>query len=171
MGRILKKEQSQGTSRNEMAGDTHASIPEDKVKDGSILILIITDAPMATHQLNRIARHATVGLTQVGGYGGGRTHSGDIFLAVSTAEQGPQQLEGLPLGTAFTRPVQTYQSATVKNECIDSLFYACAEAVEEAILNSLCGGRDGTVAMDGTKIDGFPVQRVRELLGQHLVKW
>ena len=66
--------------------------------------------------------------------------------------------------------MQTYQSQAVKNECIDPFFYACAEAVEEAILNSICGGRDGTVTMDGAKIEGLPVQRVRELLEQHLVK-
>ena len=58
----------------------------------------------------------------------------------------------------------------MKNECIDPFFYACAEAVEEAILNSLCGGAGGTVAMDGASIEGFPLQRIRELLDQYLVK-
>ena len=174
VGRILQKERSAATTQSEHTEDMHVSNQPrslgGRTKDGSILVAIITDAPLATHQLNRVARHATVGLTNVGQYGVGRTFSGDIFLALSTADQGPEQLIGLPLGDPATRPVQTYQSATVKNECIDPFFYACAEAVEEAILNSLCGGADGTVAMDGAKIEGFPTQRVRELLNRHLVK-
>ena len=161
VGKILRKEKE--------ALQNASNKSARNIKDGSILILIITDAPLATHQLNRLARHATVGLAQVGTYGVGRTSSGDIFLALSTAESGPEQFEGAALGRPIDRPVQTYQSDTVKNECIDALFYACAEATEEAILNSICGGASGTVAMDGTKIDGLPIDRVRAVLKQHLV--
>ncbi|KAI6817277.1 hypothetical protein KC332_g7066 [Hortaea werneckii] len=137
-------------------------------KDGSILILMITDAPLATHQLQRLARHATGGLVQVGSAGVGLTFSGDIFLAVSTAEHGPEQL----VGSAFARqkPTQTYTTEVVKNESIDSYFVACKEAVEEAILNSMVGGRDGVVAMDGSKVEGLPIDQVKDLLQQHLVK-
>ena len=175
VGRILQKENAErGASSEDTAADIHAPAGSQQLggrtKDGSILILIITDAPLATHQLNRIARHATVGLTQVGSYGVGRTFSGDIFLALSTAKHGPEQLENIALGTPIRRPTQTYESATVKNECIDSYFYACAEAVEEAILNSMCGGKDGTVAMDGTVVDGLPVDRVRMLLERYMMK-
>lgn len=140
-----------------------------RTKDGSILILIITDAPLATHQLNRVARHATAGLAAVGSNGIGRTFSGDIFLAVSTAEQGPEQLENFARGQR-TRPVETYTTNVVKNESIDAFFVACAEATEEAILNSMVGGREGTVAMDGTKIPGLPTERIKQILDQYLVK-
>lgn len=174
VGRLLQKENTTREASADDAADMHAPAGSQqyagRTKDGSILVLLITDAPLATHQLNRIARHATVGLTQVGGYGVGRTFSGDIFLALSVAEHGPEQLEGIALGAPITRPTQTYESSTVKNECIDSYFYACAEAVEEAILNSMCGGRHGTVAMDGTAVEGLPVDRVRELLSRHMVK-
>ena len=175
VGRILQKENAgRGASSEDATADVHAPAGSQQLagrtKDGSILILVITDAPLATHQLNRIARHATVGLTQVGTYGVGRTFSGDIFLALSTAEYGPEQLENVALGTAINRPTQTYESSTVKNECIDSYFYACAEAVEEAILNSLCGGKNGTVGMDGNTVEGLPAERVRELLAQYMVK-
>lgn len=174
VGKILQKENGSQTSlSNSAAADMHASStsqqPGGRTQDGSILILIITDAPLEPHQLNRVARHATVGLTQVGSYGVGRTFSGDIFLALSTAECGPQQLENQPMGTPISRLTETYEAQIVKNECIDSYFYACAEAVEEAIINSLVGARDGTIAMDGTKIEGLPFERVQELLKQHLV--
>ena len=163
IGKILKKEresQGSGLSKDvEEGADIHAPARSDDVagrmKDGSILILLITDAPLATHQLNRLARHATAGLAQVGSYGIGKTFSGDVFLAVWTAENGPEQLENTKLRSYG--PTQIYQAQVVKNESIDSYFYACAEAVEEAVLNSMVGGREGTVAMDGTKIDGLPV--------------
>lgn len=168
IGKLLQKDKAaQGSASTE--DEIYAKM-QGRTKDGSILILLITDAPLAPHQLNRLARHATVGLASVGSHGIGRTFSGDIFLAVSTAEHGPEQLENVALGSTLGRATQTYSTEVVKNECIDTYFYACAEAVEEAVLNSIVGGKEGTVAMDGTKVEGLPVERVRELLGQYLVK-
>ena len=87
---------------------------------------------------------------------------------MSTAEHGPEQLENTRLRPYG--PTQTYAAEVVKNESIDTYFYACAEAVEEAILNSMVGGREGTIAMSGTKIEGLPVEKVKALLEKHLVK-
>lgn len=170
IGKILQREsESQQRDRSEESADVHApaesTLAAERAKDGSILVLIITDAPLATHQLNRLARHATAGLAQVGTYGIGKTFSGDIFLAVSTAEHGPEQLDNF----STPRPIETYQTEVIKNESIDAFFVACAEAVEEAILNSMVAAADGTVATDGTKIEGLPVQRVKQLLEKHLV--
>lgn len=148
-------------------GSTRAQLGEGKVKDGSILVFIATDAPLLPHQLTRLARHATAGLAQVGSYGVGRTHSGDLFLAVSTAEHPSEHLEGV--GIRHLNATQTYSVEVVKNESIDPYFYAVAEATEEAILNSLVGSRDGCVSTDGTKIPGLPVDKVKELLRKHLV--
>ncbi|KAK3723046.1 hypothetical protein LTR37_002192 [Vermiconidia calcicola] len=175
IGRLLKKEQeARGKAANdEGSADVHGPAEvAGRTKDGSILILIITDAPLATHQLNRAARHATVGLARVGSYSAGRNFSGDIFIALSTSEHGPEQLENISFGSAASRPTQTYQTEVVKNECMDAYFCATAGVVEEAIMNSMVvgGGDNGTVAMDGTKIDGFPLERVRDLLVQYMVK-
>lgn len=174
VGKILLKEREKNSSADQ-GTDVHAPEPKQwgemggRTQDGSIVIVVMTDAPLATHQLQRLARHVTVGLGQVGSYGIGRTHSGDIFLAISTAEQGPEQLEGSKM--RHMNPTQTYTKEVVKNESIDPFFYACAEAVEEAILNSLVGGRPGVVGMDeNTKVAGFPVERVKQILEQHLVK-
>ncbi|KAF2719143.1 DmpA/ArgJ-like protein [Polychaeton citri CBS 116435] len=168
VGKILAKEA-------EARGDTGAkrfqiADEQQKVKDGSILILIMTDAPLATHNLNRLARHATVGLTSVGGHGVGRNFSGDIFLAVSTADIGTQALEHATLGRQRFNPTETNAIESVKNESIDTYFYACAEAVEEAILNSMVASREGTVGMNGDKVEGFDVKRVQQILDQYLVK-
>ena len=174
VGKILKKEkdaQQTSSAHDSGATDVHASSADvaGRTKDGSILVLLITDAPLAPHQLQRLARHATAGLAQVGGQGIGRTHSGDIFVAISTAEHPEEQLsEGVKMSTV--NPTETYQIDVVKNESIDAYFYAAAEATEEAVLNSLVGGRAGTVGMDGTKIDGLPVDKVKQLLERYLVK-
>ncbi|KAF2160505.1 hypothetical protein M409DRAFT_29126 [Zasmidium cellare ATCC 36951] len=177
VGKILLKErQTASATTTDQGTDVHAPEPakrwEDmggRTQDGSIVILVVTDAPLATHQLQRLARHVTVGLGQVGSYGIGRTHSGDIFVAISTAEQGPEQLEGTKM--KHMNPTQTYTNEVVKNESIDPFFYACAEAVEEAILNSLVGGREGVVGMDEkTRVEGFPVEKVREILERYLVQ-
>ena len=169
IGKILAKEKlASSTGKNDEGTDVHASTEiAGRTKDGSILILIITDAPLATHQLNRLARHATVGLTSVGGHGVGRTHSGDIFLALSTAEHGSELID---MKMKRMNPTQTYSTEVVKNESIDAYFVACAEAVEEAILNSLVGGHPGVTGMDGTKIDGLPLDKVKELLSHHLMQ-
>ncbi len=166
VGRLLQKENAerQSSAFNADGSPVDPRTTAGRTKDGSILILVITDAPLATHQLNRLARHATVGLAQVGTRGVGRTFSGDIFLAVSTAEHGPEQLENF----SNPRPVETYETEVVKNESIDAFFYAVAEAVEEAILNCMVAASKGTVTMDGNKIQGLPVDRVRELLEKRM---
>ncbi|KAK4555003.1 hypothetical protein LTR86_007769 [Recurvomyces mirabilis] len=174
VGRILQKEKAakEGVEPGALEFDSRkrAADQTGRASDGSIVVIVITDAPLSSTQLRRLARHATSGLAQVGGHAIGSNFSGDIFLALSTAEYGPEQLlDGSSLRGTF-KPIQTYPSETIKNESIDPFFIACAEATEEAILNSLVGGRPGTVGMDGSKIDGLPVKRVEELLRQYHVK-
>ncbi|KAK3659484.1 hypothetical protein LTR56_001374 [Elasticomyces elasticus] len=175
VGKLLEKElAAQAQNKPDDGAEFHAPPPPPdsspgRTKDGSILVLIITDAPFATHQLKRLARHATVGLASVGGHGIGRTFSGDIFLALSTAEDGPQQL-GIRGGGQYQH-TEIYQRSVVKNESIDAYFYAVAEATEEAVLNSLVGGREGTVGVSGERVEGLDVESVRGILEKHLVKF
>lgn len=139
-------------------------------KDGSIVIIVVTDAPLTTTQLNRMARHVTVGLSNVGSYGVGRNSSGDLFLALSTAPHGPELVDQAKQGHPVERVVETYQIEAVKNESIEPFFYACAEAVEEAILNSMSAASSGTITMDGSFLEGLPVDKVAEALARDLVK-
>ncbi|MCJ1473022.1 hypothetical protein MMC13_001671 [Lambiella insularis] len=135
-----------------------------RMGEGSVVVVIITDAPMLPSQLQRLATRATLGLVQVGGNSAARTHSGDIFLALSTGNH-PNELvdDGLrtPIGA------QTYSVEAVKNESMNEFFRATSEATEEAILNSLVGARDGLTGK--IRLEGLPVERVRELLSKHLV--
>jgi D-aminopeptidase len=122
---------------------------------------------MLPHQLRRLARHCAAGLAQVGGHGTGRNHSGDIFLAISTANKTNEivsspQVRGVP-------PIEVQQVDIIRNESMDALFRAASEVTEEAILNSMIAGRDGRTGFEGRYLPGFPAQRVKELLEKYRV--
>jgi D-aminopeptidase len=109
---------------------------------GSIIVILATDAPLLPHQCERLAQRASIGLGRMGG--GCEDGSGDIFLAFATGNGGIPRagLSQLPA----TIPLQM-----LPNERMTPLFYAAAEATEEAILNSLLTagtvtGRDGITA-------------------------
>ncbi|CAN0585536.1 unnamed protein product [Ectocarpus sp. 12 AP-2014] len=94
-----------------------------KEGDGSIIVIIATDAPLLPHQLKRIAQRIPLGIGIVGGRGS--NGSGDIFLAFSTANEG-----------AFNRDKTTVVE-TFPNDMITPFFEATAQAVEEAIINAM----------------------------------
>lgn len=99
---------------------------EPVVKDGSIIVILATDAPLLADQCRRIAQRATIGLAHVGGYG--NNSSGDLFLAFSTANR------GMVRGKTYEPfPVQS-----VSPDAMSPLFEAAADATEEAILNAMC---------------------------------
>jgi D-aminopeptidase len=129
-----------------------------------------TDAPVLPHQLNRMARHCAVGLSQVGGHGIGRNHSGDIILCLSTAAKPDELVKSPPQLPLPQLPViEKNQIEIIKNESIDTMFRAASEATEEAILNSIVAGRDGRTGYGGIHLDGLPVDLVRDLLKRYRV--
>src|SRR5205807_931369 len=94
----------------------------DEREIGSIIIVIATDAPLLPHQLERIARRASLGLARTGSTSG--NGSGDIFVALSTANP----------NAASTRDVASVQM--LSNDRISALFSATVQATEEAIVNA-----------------------------------
>ncbi|MCR4466969.1 P1 family peptidase [Burkholderia sp. SCN-KJ] len=114
------------------AQPTHAAPPEQ----GSIILLLATDAPLDARQLSRLARRAGAGLARTGSvYGHG---SGDIALAFSTAYTIAHDASTVAL------------PALVADAALDPLFMAAAESVEHAIADALLQavtvtGRDGHV--------------------------
>lgn len=130
-------------------------IPEGKIRkaeEGSIIIVIATDAPVLPHQLKRLARRAALGLARNGSVSGNA--SGDLFLAFSTAnpeaaaKSGVAQLEMLP------------------NDRLDPLFRAAVEVTEEAIVNAMVAAETMTGA-DGRTVVGLPHGRLREVLKKY----
>ena len=118
--------------------------------DGSIIIVIATDAPLDHRQLHRLAARSMVGL---GRTGSSMTNgSGDYAIAFSTANRinaGERLRQVLVLG----------------NDAMSPLFQAVIEATEEAIINSMFKAR--TVEGNGRKIEALPIEKVRELLRKY----
>jgi D-aminopeptidase len=108
--------------------------------DGSLIVILATDAPLLPHQLKRLARRASLGMARTGSLGG--NGSGDIFLAFSTASTG---ITGEPIASVKYLP----------NDYLDPLFSASAYAAEEAIINSMIAGRSMT-GYNGFTVDALP---------------
>ncbi|ESZ89775.1 hypothetical protein SBOR_9835 [Sclerotinia borealis F-4128] len=161
IGRLLLKESK------ELEEKERASEKGGKIGEGSIIIILITDAPLLPHQLNRVARHCAVGLSLVGGHGVGRNHSGDIILALSTGNK-PHETVDAPQVNGLSK-IEINNVKVIRNESIETLFRAASEATEEAILNSIIAGRGGRTGFQGYRLEGLPVERVRELVGMYRV--
>lgn len=120
--------------------------------DGSCMIVVITDAPLSSRNLKRLAKRAIMGLAQTGGIAS--NGSGDYVIALSTYEDNLIPNEG-------DSPFLTKK--VLKNEEITPLFLATIEATEEAIINSLFAA-ETMVGRDGHEIKALPVEKVLELM-------
>ncbi len=119
--------------------------------DGSIMIVLATDAPLSDRNLARLARRALAGLARTGAsFSDG---SGDYALAFSTAEAVRRTPERRSKVTAY---------AEVPNAQVSPLFQAAIEATEEAIYNSLCMAETMT-GYRGT-VEALPLEKVREMV-------
>ncbi|KAF4869754.1 hypothetical protein K4K54_007448 [Colletotrichum sp. SAR 10_86] len=155
VGRILEKEKA----------DSFVEVAKHKdKKDGSIIVIIATDAPLTPIQCQRLAKRATVGLSRVGGYG--HNPSGDIFLAFSTGNHIPVQTISME-----RREVDPWKAKALKIESIDDtsingLFEAAADATEESIYNVLCSAETMT-GFCGRTIEALPLDRLREIMKKY----
>ena len=131
------------------AGDSD----QDGDRDGSIIIVAATDAPLLPHQLNRFIRRASLALGRVGSIAS--NGSGDIFVAFSTANQEAAHNEG---GVASLE--------NLANNDINPFFEAIVQATEESIVNALVAGRD-MVGVNGRTVYGLPHDRLREILRRY----
>ncbi|CAF1205324.1 unnamed protein product [Adineta steineri] len=128
-------------------------------KDGSIIVVIATDAPLSSTQLQRLAKRATVGLSRVGGWGS--NSSGDIFIAFSTAHE-------IPRAPKFSwNPTVSQTIPIIEDPSINALFEATADAVEEAIYNALCMAEDMTGPM-GFEVKAMDLEKVKQLMEKYL---
>ncbi len=120
--------------------------------DGSIIVILATDAPLLPHQLKRIAHRIALGVGQVGGRGS--NGSGDIFLAFSTANK-----------NAFNRD-STTTVQTLPNDRITPLFEATVEAVEEAIVNAMVAA-ETMEGIHGNKAYALPHDLLIDILKRY----
>lgn len=121
-------------------------------EQGSIIIVVATDAPLLPHQLKRLARRASLGLARTGSVAG--NGSGDIFLAFSTANPGAAKADGLA------------RLAMLPNERMNLLFEATVQATEESIYNALAAART-MVGRDGHKAIALPHDKLKDVLKKY----
>lgn len=126
--------------------------PSYQPGDGSIIVVVATDAPLLPHQLKRIAARVPLGIGIVGGRG--ENSSGDIFIAFSTANP-----------TAFQRD-KFIKVVELPNDLINPLFDATVQAVEEAIINAMVAA-ETMEGINRNKAYGLPHNLVIDLLRKY----
>jgi D-aminopeptidase len=130
-----------------------AGVNRDKA-DGSIMIVVATDAPLDSRNLERLAGRAIVGVGRTGSsFSNG---SGDYVIAFSTSPEARRASDS----TAHT-------ARTLSNNAMSPLFQAVAEATEESIYNSLL--RAATVKGNGRTVEALPLDRTLEILKKYRV--
>jgi L-aminopeptidase/D-esterase-like protein len=130
-------------------------LPPGVVRDqdqGSIIVVVATDAPLIPNQLKRLARRVPLGLGRDGSYSG--NGSGDIFIAFSTANSGAWSAKGV-------RPVET-----LPNDAMDPLFLATVQGVEEAVINAMIAAETMT-GINGHTVHAIPHQELQEVLRKY----
>ncbi|MGI9412593.1 MAG: P1 family peptidase [Hyphomicrobiales bacterium] len=120
---------------------------------GSIIVVIATDAPLLAHQLKRVARRVSLGLARTGSIG--HNGSGDIFLALSTAN-----------ADAFAAGAHARTMAFLPNDALDPVFEATVQATEEAVIDAMIANRTMT-GRDGVTVTALPHADLLDLLRAH----
>lgn len=120
--------------------------------DGSIIVVIATDAPLLPFQLKRIAHRVPLGIGRTGGYG--TNGSGDIFIAFSTANT-----------EAFQRD-EFSEADILPNDLISPLFEATVQVVEESIINAMVAA-ETMEGINGNKSYAIPHDLLIETLKKY----
>jgi D-aminopeptidase len=140
------------------AKDLQAAGDDDKQDDGSIMMVVATDAPLTARSLDRLAMRAIMGLARTGSFAS--NGSGDYVIAFSTHPDVRKPRES-------ATPVAT---PSLVNASMSPLFAATAEATEEAIYNAIF--KATTVTSSRGTLEAIPVERLQEILEKHgVLNW
>ncbi len=124
-------------------GSGELPLPDED--QGSIIVVVATDAPLLPHQLKRLVTRVSLGIGRMGGVGG--NSSGDIFIAFSTANP----------NVGMSANVERVQ--ILPNPHINPLFWATVQATEESILNAMLAAETMTGA-NYLRVYGLPRDRL-----------
>ena len=132
--------------------DLKPVIEDSKRKDGSIIVIVATDAPLLPGQLKLVARRITHGIARTGTF----THdgSGDIFLALSTISPKHNKSGSL----------ETWE--VISKSALNPVFEATVEATEEAIINVLVAAED-MEGINGNKCFALPHDRLLKIMKKY----
>lgn len=121
--------------------------------DGSCMMVVITDAPLDSRNLERVAKRAMMGMAKTGGIAS--NGSGDYVIALSVAP-----------GNLIDSNAKTITSTVLANSEMSSIFAATIEATAEALWNSLFMAEPMT-GRNGYHVDALPVEQVLEMLKEN----
>ena len=124
---------------------------DSPTRDGSIIVVVATDAPILPHQLNRLAKRPSLALGRLGAIS--NPGSGDIFVAFSTGNGGAVNEDAFNTVEQFP------------NNALNALFRGAVEATEEAIVNAMVAATTMTGA-DGLRVQELPHDKVRVLFAE-----
>ncbi len=133
--------------------DVRGAAQDEAPEQGSIIVVVATDAPVLPHQLKRIATRVSLGIGRQGGFGG--NSSGDIFIAFSTAN-----------ARAWFNDQPVTDVKMLPNDRLSPLFQATAQATEAAITNALLAAETMTGAND-LRIYAMPVDRMLDAMRKY----
>jgi D-aminopeptidase len=133
------------------ADGSKGAAPPDQ---GSIIIVVGTDAPLMPLQLNRVAKRAALGLARLGSYSG--NSSGDLIVSFAT----------VPADVNDEDQEKPSPITPIPNATIDPLFEAAVQATEEAIVNALVAARTMT-GINGARYFGIPHDELGAILKRY----
>jgi D-aminopeptidase len=120
--------------------------------EGSVIVVIATDAPLSSRQLEPLASRAALGLARTGSTSGNT--SGDICIAFSTANTVLQSTTSRTVSATFISPEST--------AALNPLFQAVVEATEESVLKA-----DTMVGVDGNRVHALPYDRLKAVMAKY----
>lgn len=132
--------------------DKKAIMNNVQKKDGSIIVIVATDAPLLPGQLELVARRVTHGIARTGTYS--HDGSGDIFLALSTATP------------TYNNEYSKETWNVLPKWHLNPVFKATVEATEEAIINALVAARDMT-GINGNTFYGIPHEQLKQVIKKY----
>jgi D-aminopeptidase len=121
--------------------------------EGSCIVVLATDAPLSSRQLERLATRAGLGLARTGSVG--HHGSGEIFLAFSTGAR-----------MSRTPDSRSFHTNLLRDEVLNPFFAAAVEATEEAVINCLVAA-DTVTGHDGNAAMGIPLDRLTDIMRRH----
>ncbi|HYC30607.1 MAG TPA: P1 family peptidase, partial [Chitinophagaceae bacterium] len=146
--------QIDGVPVGEALGQFYLSNQLPKKEDGSCMIVVATDAPLDSRNLERLAKRAFMGLAKTGGIA--HNGSGDYVIAFSTDST---------LRVPHNPATRLQPQSVLHNDAVSPLFLAAIEATEEAIINSLFAAK--TTKGRGLTVEALPVKKVLDIMKHH----
>ncbi|MFL5318729.1 MAG: P1 family peptidase [Myxococcaceae bacterium] len=139
-----------GLPVGELLAEKYRDLPRRQQTYGSIIAVVATDAPLLSHQINRLCKRVALGIGRVGSYA---AHgSGEIVVGFSTANIIPRRTQKM-----------VYKVKILLDQRLDPLYEAVMEATEEAILNSMCMARP-MEGINGNYVPALPLDDVRKFV-------